>query len=278
MGRGQYGFHRPETLESAFVNDKARPTVAVLQARMSSTRLPGKVLLRTCGKPLLQHQIERVRRAKRLDVLVVATSTEASDDPLQALCERLGVPCHRGSLADVLDRFVGAARPFAPGWVVRLTGDCPLADPVVIDAVIEAGQAQGVDYASNALHPTYPDGLDAECIRWDVLEQAWREARKPSEREHVTPFIHTQPERFALREVRHTPDLSHLRWTVDEPADFVFVSQVFEHLHASKPAFGMEDVLAFERRHPEIARINRALVRNAGYARSLEKDAKGARA
>jgi spore coat polysaccharide biosynthesis protein SpsF len=260
------------------VNEKARPTIAVLQARMSSTRLPGKVLLRTCGKPLLQHQIERVKRAKRLDALVVATSTEASDDPLQALCEALGLPCHRGSLGDVLDRFVGAARPFAPGWVVRLTGDCPLADPATIDAVIEAGQAPGVDYASNALRPTYPDGLDAECIRWEVLEQAWREARKPSEREHVTPFIHTQPGRFVLREVRHTCDLSDRRWTVDEPADFVFVSQVFEDLYASRPAFGMEDVLDFERRHPEIAQLNRGLLRNAGYARSLERDVQGARA
>lgn len=272
MGRGQYLLHRPETLETARVTP-ARPTIAVLQARMSSTRLPGKVLLRTCGKPLLQHQVERARRAKRLDALVVATSTDASDDALQTLCESIGIPCHRGSLDDVLDRFMGAARPLSPAYVVRLTGDCPLIDPHVVDRVIETAQQPGVDYASNALNPTYPDGLDVECMRFEVLEQAAREARKPSEREHVTPFIHTQPQRFALRQVQHSTDLSHLRWTVDEPADFVFVSQVFEHLHAANPAFGMDDVLAFERRHPEIARLNRGLRRNEGYERSLRKDA-----
>lgn len=239
---------------------------------MSSTRLPGKVLLRTCGKPLLQHQVERVKRSKAIDALVVATSTDASDDPLQALCEAIGVHCHRGSLDDVLERFIGAARPHAPSYVVRLTGDCPLADPVVIDRVIDAAREPGVDYASNALDPSFPDGLDAECMRYEVLEQAAREARKPSEREHVTPFIHTQPQRFTLREVRHSTDLSKLRWTVDEPADFVFVSQVFEHLYPSKPAFGMDDVLAFERAHPEIAQLNRAHKRNEGYERSLQKD------
>jgi spore coat polysaccharide biosynthesis protein SpsF len=242
-----------------------RPTLAILQARMSSTRLPGKVLLRVCGKPLLQHQVERVRRAARIDELVVATSTDASDDALHALCESIGVRCHRGSLDDVLDRFIGAAKHSSPEYVVRLTGDCPLADPQVIDKVIAAAQQPGVDYASNALHPTFPDGLDVECMRHEVLQQAAREARKPSEREHVTPFIHTQPQRFALRDVKSDVDRSHLRWTVDEPADFVFVSQVFEYLYPSTPAFGLDDILEFERAHPEIARINRKIQRNAGY-------------
>lgn len=272
MGRGQYGIHRPETLESAFVNTPAGATIAVLQARMSSSRLPGKVLLRTCGKPLLQLQIERILRARRVDALVVATSTESSDDELQALCGELGIACHRGSLDDVLDRVTAAARPFAPGWVVRLTGDCPLADPAVIDAVIEAGHAPDVDYASNALHPSYPDGLDAECVRWSVLEQASREARKPSEREHVTPFVHTQPHRFRLREVRHTVDLSARRWTVDEPADFVFVSQVYEHLYRADPAFGMAEILAFEDAHPWLAGLHAHARRNEGYERSLARD------
>ncbi|AMO22086.1 spore coat protein [Ramlibacter tataouinensis] len=240
---------------------------------MSSTRLPGKVLLRSCGKPLLQHLIERARRCPQIDQLVVATSTDASDDPLQSLCDGLGVPCHRGSLDDVLDRFMGAARPLAPGWVVRLTGDCPLIDPDVIGRVVSAAREPGVDYASNALVPTFPDGLDVECMRAEVLEQAWREARKPSEREHVTPFIHTQPERFALRQVRQEADLSALRWTVDEPSDFVFVSQVFEHLYPVQPDFRMNDVLELLRREPRLARINTGLARNEGYARSLAAEA-----
>lgn len=255
------------------MNSPAKPTVAVVQARMSSTRLPGKVLLRTCGKPLLQHMIERARRCPQIDQLIVAASTDASDDPLQALCAELAVSCHRGSLNDVLDRFMGAVRPFTPGWVVRLTGDCPLVDPDVIGQVIAAAREPGVDYASNALAPTFPDGLDVECMRTGVLEQAWREARKPSEREHVTPFIHTQPGRFALRQVRHDSDLSALRWTVDEASDFVFVSQVFEHLYPVQPDFRMNDVLELLRREPRLAGINTALERNAGYARSLAAEA-----
>lgn len=273
MGRGQYGLYRSSPLEAAFVNLPAKPTVAVVQARMSSTRLPGKVLLRSCGKPLLQHLLERARRCAQIDHLVVATSSDVSDDPLQALCEGLRVPCHRGSLDDVLDRFMGAVRPFEPGWVVRLTGDCPLIDPDVIGRVIAVAREPGVDYASNALAPSFPDGLDVECMRAEVLEQAWREARKPSEREHVTPFIHTQPGRFALRQVRHDTDLSSMRWTVDEASDFVFVSQVFEYLYPTRQDFRMNDVLDLLAREPRLAGINTGLERNAGYARSLAADA-----
>jgi spore coat polysaccharide biosynthesis protein SpsF len=252
----------------------AGPTIAVLQARMSSTRLPGKALLRTCGKPLLQHQVERAARARSLDALVVATSTDRSDDPLEALCRRLGVACHRGSLDDVLDRFVGAATPFAPAYVVRLTGDCPLTDPDVIDRVVAAARQDGVDYASNALEPTWPDGLDVECMRFDALQAAAREATKKFEREHVTPFIHAQPRRFTLRSVRNDPDLSALRWTVDEAADFVFVSQVYEHLYPGQPDFRMADVLRLLEREPQLARINQGLVRNASYARDVAAESR----
>ncbi|HEY8049493.1 MAG TPA: glycosyltransferase family protein [Ramlibacter sp.] len=252
----------------------AGPTIAVLQARMSSTRLPGKALLRTCGKALLQHQIERATRAKRLDTIVVATSTDPSDDPLEALCHRIGVRCHRGSLDDVLDRFVGAAKPLAPAHVVRLTGDCPLTDPDVIDRVVAAAQQDDVDYASNALDPTYPDGLDVECMRFAVLETAAREGTKKTEREHVTPFIHTQPQRFRLRSVRNDIDLSALRWTVDEPADFVFVSQVYEHLYRDNADFRMADILRLLEREPQLARINQGLARNTSYARDIAAEAK----
>ena len=273
MGSGQCSLHRSPPVETNLTSASPGRTVAVLQARMGSTRLPGKELLRTCGKPLLQHQIERVRRSTLLDALVVATSDSDSDAPVAALCEELGVPVYRGSLGDVLDRMVRAARPHEPRWLVRLTGDCPLADPAVIDDVVRACREDGVDYASNALHPSFPDGLDVECMRFEALEEAWREARKPSEREHVTPFLHTQPQRYRLREVQHAPDLSALRWTVDEAADFVFVSQVFEHLYPANPRFGMDDVLALLRRHPGLARINSGPERNEGYLRSLAQDA-----
>jgi spore coat polysaccharide biosynthesis protein SpsF len=251
----------------------ATPVLAVLQARMSSSRLPGKVLLRVCGKPLLQHQLERVARAPGIDKLVVATSEDASDAPIAALCAALGVAVFRGSLDDVLDRFVQAARPFHPDWVLRLTGDCPLADPAIIGRVIAEAKRGGSDYVSSALHPTFPDGMDAECVRMACLEQAWREATLPSEREHVTSFVYARPERFRLGEVRNDTDLSALRWTVDEPRDFVFVSQVYERLYTVNPAFGMADVLALLAREPALGQLNRDIPRNEGYERSLRKDA-----
>ena len=249
------------------------PVLAILQARMSSSRLPGKVMLRTCGKPLLQHQVERVLRTPGIDRLVVATSSDGSDDPIAALCARLGLACFRGSLHDVLDRFVQAARPHAPEWIVRLTGDCPLADPEIIGRVVRQALQGGADYVSSALHPTFPDGLDAECVRASVLEEAWSQARLPSEREHVTAFIYNHPERYRLDEIRNEADLSGLRWTVDEPRDFVFVSQVYEHLYPARPRFGMRDILELLRAHPELAAINGDIARNEGYLKSLRADA-----
>ena len=156
--------------------------LGILQARASSRRLPGKVMKPILGRPMLERQIERLRRARRLDKLVVATSTDPSDDPIAALCRSLAVECFRGSLDDVLDRFYQAARRAAPRAVVRLTGDCPLADPAVIDQLIELHARGGYDYTSNTLTRSYPDGLDAEVTQLHCLEAAWREARLPSER------------------------------------------------------------------------------------------------
>lgn len=248
--------------------------VAVLQARVSSTRLPGKVLLRVCGKAMLAHQIARILRSKLIDQLVVATSEDPSDDALVALCADLNVPVYRGSLNDVLDRMVQAAKPFDPEWMVRLTGDCPLADPALIDQVIAKALGGEYDYVSNNRNPTYPDGLDAECIRYASMQAAWREATLPSQREHVTPFIYQHPERFRISDVQHHTDLNAMRWTVDEPRDFVFVTQVYEHLYAGNPAFGMDDVLALLARQPQLASLNQDITRNEGYAKSLAQDPK----
>ena len=192
--------------------------LAILQARVTSTRLPNKVLAPILGQPMLARQIERLRRATTLDTLVVATSDDASDDPLAAMCAAIGVPWHRGSLNDVLARFQGACAVFGPAdHVVRLTGDCPLADPAVIDAVVRHHLASGADYTANAIQPSWPDGLDVEVMRSAVLQRAFDEARLPSEREHVTPYIHKHPEWFSIGHVKGDQDLSCLRWTVDEP-------------------------------------------------------------
>lgn len=246
--------------------------LAILQARASSTRLPGKVLKPILGQPMLARQIERLKRARSLDDVIVATSERADDDEIARLCERLGVGCFRGSLDDVLDRFHGAAKGRDAAHVVRLTGDCPLASPRVIDALVAHHLATHADYTSTALEPTFPDGLDAEIMTSEALTHAWREARLPSEREHVTPFLYKHPERFRIEKLKHSTDLSELRWTVDEPSDFDFVTRVYEALYPTDPAFEFEDILRLLERHPELSHTDATIKRNAGYALSLRKD------
>ena len=218
--------------------------LTILQARMSSTRLPGKVMRPILGEPMLARQIERVLRATRIGRLVVATSSGADDDPIEALCELLGVACFRGSLDDVLGRFAAAAEAFGPSdQIVRLTGDCPLADWTVIDAVIDLHMAERADYTSNTQKLTYPKGLDVEVFKVSALQAAQRESADPYEREHVTAFIYRRPERFRLANLERKPPLGDLRWTVDTPADFAFVERVYAALYPGDPAFTSDDVV-----------------------------------
>jgi spore coat polysaccharide biosynthesis protein SpsF len=254
------------------LDDGAAMTVAVLQARFSSTRLPGKVLKPLLGRPMLARQLERIGRAASIDRIVVATSTEASDDPIAGLCSEIGVGCYRGSLDDVLDRMYQAAAAVGSATVMRLTGDCPLADPAVLDDLNAYFLQGGYDYASNTIEPTFPDGLDAEVMRLECLEAAWREAVLPSEREHMTPFIYNHPERFRLGSFKREPDLSGLRWTVDEPSDFEFVSRIYEALYDGNPAFATSDVLRLLRDQPELELTNNGQERNEGYQASLQAD------
>ncbi|MNL17143.1 3-deoxy-manno-octulosonate cytidylyltransferase [compost metagenome] len=246
--------------------------LAILQARVSSTRLPGKVLKPLLGKPMLLRQIERLKRARSIDRLIVATSVGPEDDALASLCIENGLECFRGSLDDVLDRFYQAARAVQPAHVMRLTGDCPLTDPEILDRLAELHLGAACDYSSTALEPTFPDGLDAELMTFSALEQAWQEAKLPSQREHVTPFLYQHPERFAIRALKNEVDLSAMRWTVDEPSDFEFVTRVYEGLYADNPSFGMRDVLAFLDRRQELQTLNHHFERNEGYEKSLRKD------
>ncbi|WP_313760973.1 glycosyltransferase family protein [Rhizobium sp.] len=247
--------------------------LAILQARVSSSRLPKKVLAPILGKPMLARQIERLKHSETIDRLVVATSNDPSDDALVGLCADIGISCHRGSLNDVLQRFAGAFEAFGPAdTIVRLTGDCPLADPAVIDRVIREHLASGADYTTNAIECTWPDGLDAEVMRGAVLRSAASEAALPSQREHVTPFIYNNPQRFKIAHVKNGENLSHLRWTVDEPADLAFVTEVYTALYPEYPAFGTADILALLARRPELATINGSFERNEGYAKSLQLD------
>jgi len=252
--------------------------LGILQARMSSTRLPGKVLEPILGRPMLERQIERLRRARRIDRLVVATSTEAADDAIQALCVRVAVECFRGSLDDVLDRFYRAAQSAQPDHIVRLTADCPLTDPALIDHIVEFYLAGGYDYASNTLEPTYPDGLDAEVFSYRALADAWREADLPSQREHVTPFIHRQPARYRVGSFKSARDLSGLRWTVDRAEDLQLVRRVYEALFPVDPCFDTDAILGYLAANPEVAAVNSKIERNEGMLKSLTRDAEVLRA
>lgn len=245
---------------------------AIIQARKGSTRLPGKVMMDICGHPMLWHVVNRVDRAKLLDEVIVATSDNALDDSIAAFCEQEGVPCFRGSENDVLDRYYFAAMWIHADIIVRITADCPLIDPVVLNKVVAVYLDSGCDYASNTIDRTYPDGLDTEVFSFEALERAWREARWQSEREHVTPYIRKNGKLFNLRQVTQERDLSGLRWTVDELEDLQFVRKVYEHLYQPGQVFLMEDIVKLLERHPELLEVNLGFETNEGYLRSLQED------
>jgi len=241
--------------------------VAIIQARLSSTRLPGKVLLDLAGEPMLARVVARTRRAKTLAGVVVATSTHASDDPIAALSAKRGWPCFRGSLDDVLDRYYQAARAYRADVVVRITSDCPLIDPEVIDRVVGELLARQpeVHYASNvAPRRTFPRGLDTEAVRFDALARAWFEDRNPTTREHVTPYIYNSavcnhPPPFKVHNVVNDEDHSHWRWTVDTSEDRQLVERIYRHFGHDE--FGWRLVLKLIEREPALADINRHIAR-----------------
>ena len=242
--------------------------IAVLQARMSSHRLPGKVLADLVGAPMLVRQIERIRRSRLIDELIVATSTDQNDDPLAAVVQASRIPLYRGAMDDVLGRFAAALEGRKSQHVVRLTGDCPLADPHVIDAVIAHHLVVGADITSNTVVPTFPDGLDVEVVRTKSLLDAASEAGLRLEREHVTQFFYHRPDRFRIANYALGEDLAHHRWTVDEPEDLDFVRSVYGALFATKPDFGFQDVLGLLRENPGLVAINSRFERNEGLRRS----------
>jgi spore coat polysaccharide biosynthesis protein SpsF len=250
---------------------EAGKVVAVIQARAGSSRLPGKVLKPILGTPMLARMIERVQKANTLDAIVLATTDKPDDDATAALGASCGVGVFRGSETDVLDRMYRAAKGAGATAVVRLTGDCPLMDPKVIDDVVEKFQSEGCDYTSTPRN--YPEGLDTEVFTFLALERAWNEAKLPSEREHVTPYIYTHPELFRCVEWRSgADDNSAMHWSVDTEADFQFVSKVYEALHKDGTVFGKDDVLALVHAHPELLEINKGGTGYEGYAKSLEED------
>ncbi len=238
-------------------------TLAILQARMSSTRMPGKVLAPLAGKPAIIRQLERIQRATTLDGIVVATSTDPSDDELVEVLREADIDVVRGSLDDVLARFIVAMDDYPSQAIVRLTADCPLTSPAVIDRVVDHFWATEADYASNTMRPTYPDGLDVEVVKAKVLRQVAAEATDPPEREHVTLGVYRRPDRYRIENVAGESDLSHLRWTVDTPEDYRFVSQVYETLYLRNPSFDVNEILGYLAQHPERSRTTADAERNA---------------
>ena len=232
--------------------------VIIVQARMTSTRLPGKVLKEILGKSLLEYHIERLRRVKSVDDIVIATTTNETDLPIVALCERLGVTVTRGSEQDVLARYYEAAMLHHIDIVVRVTSDCPLIDPTVIDKAVAMYREPGdkYDYVSNSLTQSYPYGLAVEVFSGKVLQEAYLEAVAAPEREHVSPFIYTRPERFRIGQLVQSENLSHHRWTVDTPDDFELVRRIIEALYPHNPQFSTEDVLELLKEHPDWFQIN----------------------
>ena len=228
---------------------------AVLQARMSSSRLPGKVLRPLLGQPMILRQIERLRRCRRLDRIVVATSDHPSDDILAATLAEAGLEVVRGPLDDVLGRFVKVIETLGlTGDMVRLTADCPLADPDVIDACLDLRRQAGFDYASNAQVRTWPRGLDVEAFTVEALRRAGAEATSDYDREHVTPWLYRPGSPLRRADLVQDRDDSALRWTVDLPEDFAFVERVYEALYPKDAAFTSADILAlpFTRRETDV--------------------------
>lgn len=233
-----------------------------VQARMGSTRLPGKVLKTVLDKPLLAYLVERLNRCKEADAVAILTTILPIDDVIVDFCKKNKILCYRGPDEDVLSRYYQVAKQRKPDAIVRVTGDCPLIDPVVVDNVIRQYKEAkpSYDYVSNSLERTYPRGLDVEIFSYEVLEKAFTDAKKDFEREHVTPYLYMHPEIFKLKNVSSPIRLDQHRWTVDTPEDFELISLILKHLYPKNPNFSTEDILDLLQQHPDWSKINANII------------------
>lgn len=236
--------------------------VAIVQARMGSTRLPGKVLEDIGGQPMLARVVRRAQRATLVDQVVVATTGNKADKAIVAECARLNVPAFRGDEEDVLDRTYQAAAAHGAEAVVRITSDCPLIEPEIVDRVVDAFLKTRPDYASNFLERTYPRGLDTEVMTCTALESAWREAQEPYQRVHVTPYLYQHPHKFNLLSVMNDTNYASHRWTVDTQEDLDFVREVYSRL-GNGDGITWTQVLDLLAREPKLLQLNRAIRQKA---------------
>jgi spore coat polysaccharide biosynthesis protein SpsF (cytidylyltransferase family) len=250
----------------------ARKIICIIQARFNSIRLPGKVLLDLEGKTVLERVVERVSKSRFINDIIVATTTRKEDLKIVKLCSAKRIRVYCGSENDVLDRYFQVARLLKTTDIVRITADCPLIDPKIIDKIIQTHLTSKADYTSNTLKATFPDGQDVEIFTFRALKKAWEKARLSSEREHVTPFIKNNPRLFKLLNVEYAHDLSLKRWTLDENTDYKFIKLIYRYFSKKNKVFGMIEILQLIDLHPELEKINSHVERNEGYRRSLERD------
>lgn len=248
---------------------------AIIQARIGSTRLPGKVLALIEGKPMIWHVIERVKQSEKIDKIILAVTNRKEDKKLSKIAKKLNVDFYAGSEKDVLDRYYQAAKKYGADTILRVTGDCPLVDPKLIDKTIDFFKEGNYDHVSTA-YPvaTFPDGLDLWIFKFSALKKAWKEAKLQSEREHVTSYIWKNPELFKNATINNKKNLSSMRWCVDEEPDLRLVRKIYEKLYSKNKAFLMQDVLDLFKKNPEFAKINSYIIRDAGYKKSIKEDKK----
>lgn len=241
--------------------------IAIIQARTSSTRLPNKVLLPLEDKPVLQHIVDRMRYSKKINNIVIATSSHPSDDSIYQLCEEISVPCFRGSLDDVLDRYYQAAHYFNASDVVRITADCPVIDPQIVDELISTYQSGNFD--GYALAGEFPDGLDCQIYSLSTLERTWKNARLRSEREHIGLYIDKNPQLFNVGHLEKFNGMGHHRWTLDEPEDYEFMQIIYKELYKEEILFDYEDILKLLTKKPYLIEMNSHIPRNQGLVKNL---------
>ena len=237
-------------------------TEIYVQARMASTRLPGKIMMTVLGKPLLEYLIERLHQVKGVDQCVILTTINPQDDVIVRFCKERDVPCYRGSEEDVLTRFHQVAVERKPEAIVRITSDCPLIDPDEVSSLVKLFKDSypSYDYISNSIERSYPRGLDAEIFSFQALDKAFYDGVAAFEREHVTPFIYRHPEFFHIKNVLSPEILDHHRWTVDTKEDFMLIRLILENLYPLNPHFRLQDVLNLLKKHPEWSLINAHIV------------------
>ncbi len=245
--------------------------IAIIQARMGSTRLPGKVLKPLVGKPALWHLIDRLKKSQYLNDIVVATTINNEDDAIEEFCDKNNVKCFRGSAEDVLDRYYQSAKLFNADPISRITADCPALDPFILDEVFKLYFERNYDICG--LGGEFPDGLDCGCCSFKVIEDAWKNTDLPSDREHVgTTYLNNNPKGFKKGVLEKFKGMSHHRWTLDEESDYLFLQEVFTRLYKPGKVFQAQDILDLLDREPDLMKINADIIRDEGYIKSLEED------